>query len=146
MGKLARIHAMNNDIKIIRKEFRRSEESRYIHRLHGVLLVLLGLSTVKAGKLLGDPQRTIAHWVIQFRAHGLNGLKEEKFGRPEILSLAQKEKLASALARSPRDVGIKADAWTGAIVSSFLRKHCGVKLTARHCSRLLRAFKNQAKA
>ena len=138
---------MTNDIKIIRDEFHRSEETRYIHRLHGVLLVLLGLTTVKAGKLMGDPQRTIAHWVIQFKARGLDGLKEaEKSGRPEMLSPVQKEMLASALAKSPRDAGMKADAWTGALLASFLKKRCDVKLTTRHCSRLLQAFRNQPKA
>jgi len=137
---------MTNDIKSIRKEFHRSEEARYIHRLHGVLLVLLGLSTVKAGKLLGDPQRTIAHWVIQFRARGLKGLEEvEKSGRPETLSLAQKKILANALAKSPKDTGMNADTWTGAVVSSFLRKRCGVKITVRHCYRILNALKNPVK-
>jgi len=137
---------MNDDIKIIRQEFHRTEEARYIHRLHGVLLVLLGLSTVKAGKLLGDPQRTIAHWVIQFKARGLEGLKEaEKSGRPEILSPAQKEMLASALAKSPRDAGMKADVWTNKIVLSFLHKRYRIKLNLRHCSRLLLAYRNQMK-
>lgn len=137
---------MNDDIKIIRDEFHRSEEARYIHRLHGVLLVLLGLNTVKAGKLLGDPQRTVAHWVIQFKARGLAGLKEaEKSGRPETLSPAQKEMLANVLAKLPRDAGMKADAWTGLSLSSFLKKKCDVKLTTRHCSRLLQAFRKQTK-
>jgi transposase len=137
---------MNNNVNAIRKEFRRSEEARYVHRLHGVLLVLLGLSTVKAGKLLGDPQRTIAHWVIQFKARGLKGLEEaEKAGRPEILSPAQKKILANALAKSPKESGMKTDAWTGTLVSSFLRKRYNIKLTVRHCSRLLAAFKNQTK-
>ena|SRR5258706_14405238 len=108
---------MKNDIEIIRREFRRSEEARYIHRLHGVLLVLLGLSTVKAGKLLGDPQRTIAHWVIQFKERGLRGLQEaEKSGRPGILTPAQKKALAHALAKLPKHSGLKADAWTGALI------------------------------
>jgi len=137
---------MKHDIENIRKEFHRSQEARYIHRLHGVLLVLLGLSTVKAGKLLGDPQRTIAHWVIQFKAHGLKGLEEaEKSGRPEILSPAQKAMLADVLAKSPKASGLKADVWTGALISSFLRKRWGIKLTVRHCYRLLRAFKYEAK-
>jgi transposase len=136
---------MKNDVKIIRKEFRRSDEARYIHRLHGVLLVLLGLSTIKAGKLLGDPQRTIAHWVNQFREHGLKGLNGEKMGRPEILSSAQKKTLMNALAKSPQNSGVKADAWTGARVSSFLHKRYGIKLTLRHCYRLLRTFKDQTK-
>src|SRR5882724_3124836 len=136
---------MNNDIKTIRDEFHRSEEARYIHRLHAVLLVLLGLSTVKAGKFLGDPQRTVAHWVIQFKEHGLKGLREaEKSGRPEILSVVQKKMLMDALAKSPKDVGLKAEAWTNKILLSFVHKRYGIKLNLRHCSRLLLAYRNQA--
>jgi transposase len=138
---------MKNNIESIRKEFQRSEEARYIHRLHGVLLVLLGLSTVKAGKLLGDPQRTVAHWVIQFKARGLKGLEEaEKPGRPEMLTPAQKEMLASAIAKSPKDAGLKADAWTGALVSSLLNKRYGITISPRQCSRVVAALKNQTKA
>ena len=137
---------MNNDIKIIRTEFRRSEEARYIHRLHGVLLVLLGLSTVKAGKLLSDPQRTIAHWVISFTARGLDGLREgKKTGRSKILSPAQMETLMNALTKSPKESGLKADTWTNVLVSSFLGKRYGIKLNIRHASRLLQAFRNQTK-
>jgi len=135
---------MKNDIETIREEFRRSDEARYIHRLHGVLLVLLGLSTVKAGKLLGVPQRTIAHWTNQFKEHRLNGLKEEKMGRPEILSPGQKQAVMAALAKSPGEAGMKADAWTNRILLAFVHKRYGIKLNIRHCSRLLRAYRNRA--
>jgi len=46
---------LNNEIKIIQREFRSTDEAKYIHRLHGVFLVLKGLSTVKAGELLNEP-------------------------------------------------------------------------------------------
>lgn len=138
---------MKNDIKTIRQEFRRSAEARYLHRLHGVLLVLLGLSTVKAGKLLGDPQRTVAHWVIQFKAKGLNGLRDaEKSGRPGTLNVVQQQALSNALAKPPQDAGLNASVWTGALVSSFLRERYGVALTTRQCTRLLRAYKDQTGA
>ena len=131
---------MTDSIQIIRKEFRQSEEARYIHRLHGVLLVLLGLSTTKAGKLLGDPQRTVAHWVTQFKARGLDGLREaEKSGRPQILNDAQQEALRKALSKSPKDAGLIGDVWTGALVLSFLKKRYRTKITLRHCYRLLKA-------
>jgi transposase len=137
---------MNKDIKIIRTEFRRSSEARYIHRLHGVLLVLLGLSTVKAGKLLGDPQRTVAQWVIQFKKQGLDGLRgAEMAGRPAKLSLAQKEALFNALTKSPKDSGLDGDRWTNVLVSSLLAKRFGVTLTVRQCTRLLREFKDGTK-
>jgi len=130
---------MNDAIAIIRREFRRSEEARYIHRLHAVLVVLLGKSTVEAGKLLGVPQRTVAHWVIAFRERGLDGLREEeKPGRPAVLSLRQQNALRAALKKAPTDVGLSGKRWTGVLVAEFLRKRHGIELTMRHCRRLLR--------
>jgi transposase len=137
---------MNDPVKIIRKEFRRSSEARYIHRLHGVLLVLLGFSTVKAGKVLGDPQRTIAHWAVQFKTHGLAGLKDAvKSGRHGSLTADQRKQLADMLAKSPKASGIIADAWTAKIVSSLLKKLYNIELSTRQCARLMAAIRNQTK-
>jgi len=137
---------MNNDLKTIHQEFRRSAETRYIHRLHGVLLVLSGLSTVKAGKLLEVPQRTVAHWLIQFRKHGVEGLRDaEKSGRSKVLNPQQKQILTDALAKSPRDAGLDADTWTNVLALSFLIKTCGVECNIRSCSRLLKEFRSQPK-
>jgi transposase len=129
---------MKNDIEIIRNEFRRSDEARYIHRLHGVLLVLLGLSTAKAGELLGDPQRTVAHWVGQFKAHGLDGLRDaEKSGRPGALTKEQRAAVAKTLTKLPKESGFEADSWTNALLLSLLKKRYGITLSIRQCSRLL---------
>ena len=125
---------MNNSVAIIRREFRRSEEARYIHRLHGVLLVLLGSSTVEAGKLLGVPQRTIAHWVIEFKQRGFDGLVEaKKTGRPALLNLRQQKTLFLALKKSPTDVGLTGDRWTGARVAEFLKTRAHTGHTVRPC-------------
>ncbi len=40
-------------------EIRRSEDSRYDHRLHGVLLVCSGLSCYAVAELLGQSPRTV---------------------------------------------------------------------------------------
>ena len=45
----------------LQDEIRRSEESRYDHRLHGVLLVAQGLTCPEVAKLLGDAR---APWSI----------------------------------------------------------------------------------
>ena len=135
---------MNNNAAIIRREFRRSKEARYIHRLHGVLLVLLGSSAAEAGKLLGVPQRTIAHWVIEFKRHGLDGLVEAKnTGRPASLNPRQQKTFFLALKKSPTDVGLAGTRWTGARVAEFLRERYGINLTMRHCRRLLRAYEQK---
>ena len=41
-------------------EIRRTEESRYDHRLHAVLLVAQGMSGHQVAQMLGDAPRTVA--------------------------------------------------------------------------------------
>lgn len=50
----------------LQQEIQRSEESRYDHRLHGVLLVAQGLTCPEVGHLLGDAPRTVEYWVRRF--------------------------------------------------------------------------------
>ncbi|HWD20820.1 MAG TPA: helix-turn-helix domain-containing protein [Verrucomicrobiae bacterium] len=135
---------MNDAIKTIRQEFRRSKEARYIHRLHGVLLVLLGRSTVEAARFLGVPQRTLAHWAKEFSKGGLSGLTEKEIsGRPPVLKRIQYRALQIAIEKAPDGAGLSGDRWTGALVSEFLRKRYGLKMTVRHCRRLLRSVEQR---
>jgi len=60
----------------LQDEIRRSEESRYDHRLHGVLLVAQGMTCPDVARLLGDAPRTVEYWVHEFEEMGLAGLLE----------------------------------------------------------------------
>lgn len=60
----------------LQDEIRRSEESRYDHRLHGVLLVAQGMTCPEVAGLLGDAPRTVEYWVRRFEQDGLAGLTE----------------------------------------------------------------------
>ena len=51
----------------LQQEIQRSAESRYDHRLHGVLLVAQGLTCPEVGRLLGDAPRTVEYWVRRFK-------------------------------------------------------------------------------
>lgn len=67
----------------LRQEIARSEESRYDHRLHGVLLVCSGRSCYEVADLFGHSPRTIEYWVNRFERSGCAGLEEsERPGRP----------------------------------------------------------------
>ena len=48
---------------VLQDEIRRSEEARYDHRLHGVLLVAQGMSAPQVAQFLGDGTRTVEYWV-----------------------------------------------------------------------------------
>jgi transposase len=74
----------------LQDEIRRSEESRYDHRLHGVLLVAQGITCSEVAQLLGDAPRTVEYWVHGFEEEGLAGLREgERSGRPQRLNEKQ---------------------------------------------------------
>src|SRR5205807_9401179 len=60
----------------LQQEIQRSEESRYDHRLHGVLLVAQGMTCPEVARLLGDAPRSVENWVHRFDQQGLGGLAE----------------------------------------------------------------------
>jgi transposase len=135
---------ITDKIATIRKEFRRSSEARYIHRLHGVLLVLSGMSSVQVGKLLHNPRRSVSIWVSKFNKYGASGLEDaEKPGRPATLNAVQERAIEAALKKSPKESGMEGDAWTGALVATFINKRYRIQMTMRHCRRILRSVESK---
>lgn len=128
-----------NVILGLQDEIRRSPDSRYDHRLHGVLLVAHGLTCPDVGRLLGDAPRTVEYWVQRFERDGLAGLSDgERSGRPSRLSAAQLQRVETALRRSPADYGLSTHLWDGKTLSAFLEEKVGVTIGTRQCQRLFR--------
>src|SRR6202795_3545340 len=74
----------------IQQEIGRSEESRYDHRLHGLLLVANGQSCRGVAELFGEDATTVQRWVRRFEERGLEGLRDgERTGRPRSLDERQ---------------------------------------------------------
>jgi transposase len=124
----------------LQDEIRRSGESRYDHRLHGVLLVAEGLTCPEVSRLLGDAPRTVEYWVRNFEARGFAALiDQERSGRPGRLTDEQLEIVGGALRQSPVEAGVAGGGlWDGKTLSSFLQRRFGVNLQARQCQRLFR--------
>ena len=127
-------------ILALQDEIRRSDESCYDHRLHGVLLVAQGLTCPKVAELLGDAPRSVEYWVNRFETHGFAGLAEKpKTGRPGRLTAAQLGQIGTALRQSPVDGGMAgANLWDGKTLAGYLNQRLGVKLGVRQCQRLFR--------
>lgn len=137
----------NDSLKEIQAELHRSDEAKYIHRLHGVFLVLKGLSTVKVGELLDEPQRTIADWAKRYREGGLNALQvATRSGRPTVLTHKQESILKKAMSVSPRRYSLHGDRWTGELVSAFLKSHFKLEMTIRNSRRILRKLRPETGA
>ena len=123
----------------IRQEIERNDESRYDHRLHGVLLVANGMSARQAALWLSESERTVQRWVNQFEQIGFAGLQEgERPGRPSRLSGEHWQHLERDLRRSPREFGFAQTLWDGKLLTEHLRRQYQVELGVRQCQRLFR--------
>jgi transposase len=121
----------------IQQEIGRSDESRYDHRLHGVLLVASGQSCGEVAHLFAEDVRTIQRWVKRFEQHGLEGLREgERPGRPRSLDEKQWKALSRDLRRNPREFGLEQNLWDGKILGEHIRARYGVTLGVRQCQRV----------
>jgi transposase len=123
----------------VQQEILRSEESRYDHRLHGILLIAQGLSCYNVADVLGQDPRTIERWVQRFEKSGFDSLREgERDGRPRRLSEAQWEAVNSDLRQNPRNFGHMQNLWDGRLLSHHLDKFHNVDLGVRQCQRIFR--------
>jgi len=123
----------------LRDEIRRSEESRYDHRLHGVLLVAQGMSCPEVAGLLGDAPRSVENRVRRFEKNGLAGLREgERSGRPQQLNTVQVAKINVVLRQTPRDAGLSQNLWDGKALSAWVEREYGISLGVRQCQRPFR--------
>lgn len=124
---------------ILQDEIQRSEEARYDHRLHAVLLVAKGMTCPKVAEVLGDSERTVRFWIKRYLQEGLQGLVEnERPGRPRRITPEQMGRLGVALRGTPREVGLQGSLWDGKSLSAFIRREFQVDLGVRQCQRLFR--------
>lgn len=121
----------------IRQEIGRSEESRYDHRLHGILLVSQGIDCYQVASWLDQHPTTVERWVKKFEKHGFAGIKEGiRPGRPKSLTDTQMDKLNSDLRKNPRDMGYGQNLWDGKLLKHHLSRSYGIELGVRQCQRL----------
>ncbi len=125
----------------IQQEILRSEDSRYDHRLHGVLLVSKGMSCYQAGGFLGHDATTIQRWINDFNRNGFSGLfDKERPGRPPSLSPQQWEKLNKDLRKQPKDYGYIQNLWDGKLLAHHLKNQYGIEIGVRQCQRIFHKF------
>lgn len=121
----------------IQQEIQRSAESRYNHRLHGILMICHGFSCYEVADILGHSPRTVESWVKKFEKSGFPGLEDEKRpGRPSVIQDETRKALEKDLRRSPREFGYSQSLWDGKLLSHHLSQRYNVKLKVRQCQRL----------
>ena len=118
----------------LQNEISRSPESRYDHRLHGVLMVAKGMSCYDVSRILDHSPRTVEYWVKQFNNRGLISLLDRpRTGRPPRISDEIMEKIDHDLRKNPHDLGYKQNTWNGILLRQHLSDHYGIELGVRQC-------------
>jgi len=126
----------------LQDEIRRSEEARYDHRLHTLLLVAQGKKCSEVAKMFGDSVRTVQYWVRRFEEGGFAGLFDaERTGRPRRLSEEQLQEIGVVLRGAPSGVGLRGQIWDGKVLSAYIMQHYGVSLGIRQCQRLFKQLR-----
>lgn len=126
-------------IMALQDEIRRNHQSRYDHRLHGVLLVAQGMSSPQAARLLGDSPRAVENWVKGFEENGFGALADKGGrGRRARLDQASLDLIGEVLRKSPAESGWEGNLWDGRTLSAFIQKKFKITLQVRQCQRLFR--------
>jgi transposase len=121
----------------VQQEIVRSEESRYDHRLHGILLILDGYSPTEVAELFGQSRRTVQYWINRFEKSGFAGLADTpRPGRSTALDADQIQSVGRDLRQSPRGFGYEQNLWDGKLLSHHLQARYRVRMGVRQCQRL----------
>lgn len=125
----------------VQQEIHRSEDSRYDHRLHGLLLLLKGYDSYSVAELFGQAPTTIQRWIHSFNKKGFAGLVEgERPGRPRSLTERQWKRLGQDLRKNPSDFSYEQTFWDGKLMSTHLEKEYKIELGVRQCQRIFNSM------
>jgi transposase len=124
-------------VRVIQQQIGRSEDARYDHRLHGVLLVAKGYDCYEVAEILGHSPTTIENWVNTYNTRGVEGLHDDsRPGRPSRISDAVKDQIDHDLRKNPRDLGYSQNLWDGKLLSHHLKERYQITLGIRQAQRL----------
>lgn len=120
----------------------KNEEARFIHRLHGVLLLIDNEQNncTTVGSLFKNSPRSLSNWVYKINnSNNIEILRDRpKPGKKPRLTDDQMEKIKVAIQKHPEEVGISANIWDGKVLSFYIQKEFGVILLVRQCQRLFK--------
>lgn len=121
----------------IQDEIRRTEEARYDHRLHAVLLIGQGMTCPQVAKKFGDARGSVRNWVNQFEKQGFAGLIDrERGGRPPRLNEKELQEIGTVLRRAPTAVGIAQNLWDGKALAEWIKIRYKKIFGVRQCQRM----------
>ena len=124
----------------IHQYLRTSDEARFIHRLHGILLLLNNEENncANIASLFKNSPRSLSNWVHSVNNSGTIEVLRDKSrqGRNLRLQSEQLNQIKLVLQKHPSEVGLNANIWDGKTLSFFIQREFAITLQVRQCQRL----------
>ena len=139
---MQRLKIENPDIikKQIYSYINSSKEAKFIHRLHGLLLMIDNENNncENIGGLFNNSSRTVSNWVHKINEdNDINIIKDKKkSGRKTRLNTEQQNFVKESLVKHPGEFGLNANIWSGKVLSHFIKERFDIELKVRQCQRL----------
>jgi transposase len=131
------IHDAEATKELVKAEIHRTDETRFQHRLHCIILMCNGKTCAEVAALFGDSLRAVQYWAKSFNAQGLSGLRDAaKPGRKARLSAKDKEVLSKNLRQPPTAFGYSQNLWDGKLLCHHIKEKFMVELKVRQCQNL----------
>ena len=127
--------------------FNKNNEAKFIHRLHGILLLIESEDNncENVADLFNNSPRSLSNWVHKInKTHNIEVLRDmPKTGRKSRLSREQEFILSKIIHKSPSDFDFQSNKWTGELVSEYIKKEFSIAIKIRQCQRLLKKIKKE---
>ena len=124
----------------IHQYLKNSDEARFIHRLHGVLLLLNSEENncTTIASLFKNSPRSLSNWVHSINQSGdIEILRDRpRKGRTPRLDDNQLQHLKAVLQEHPSRFELSANIWDGKALAHYIKKKFSVTLQVRQCQRL----------
>lgn len=124
----------------IHQYLRNSDEAKFIHRLHGILLLLNNdeNNCANIASLFKNSPRSLSNWVHSVNNSGTIEVLRDKVrtGRNGRLQSEQLNQIKDVLQKHPSEVALNANIWDGKTLSFFIQREYAVTLQVRQCQRL----------
>jgi transposase len=123
----------------LRREARRTKDTRQARRLLAIGMVLEGASREEASHACGMDRQTLRDWVHRYNAEGVEGLMDKaRPGRPPQLDETQLQELDGAIEEGPDIAVHKVVRWRCVDLKEMIKRRFDVDLCERHVGRLLK--------
>lgn len=111
-------------------------DTKFVHRVSMVNLILAGLPAKALSVYCGDSERTLQTWVKNVDEKGWDSLLAVKqSGRPRLLNEQQTKEIKEAILKGPEESGY--DVWDGPTLSEYIKKTYDIDYGVRACQNLM---------